>query len=49
MRGSEASSSASYDRETSQRFRNEWTQKSVVEDNLITTMVEYNVQVEPRN
>ena len=36
-------------RETGQRFRNEWTQKYVVDNNLIATMVEYNIQVEPRN
>lgn len=36
-------------RETGQRFRNEWTQKYVVEANLIVTLVEYNIQVEPRD
>jgi len=36
-------------RHTGQRFHNEWTQKYVIEDNLIVTMVEYNIQVEPRN
>ena len=35
-------------RATGKAFRNEWTQKYTVRDNLITTMVEYNVQVEPR-
>lgn len=35
-------------RATGQPFRNEWTQKYVVRDNLITSMVEYNIQVEPR-
>jgi hypothetical protein len=33
---------------TGQAFRNEWTQKYVVEDNQITRMMEYNIQVEPR-
>lgn len=33
---------------TGQSFRNEWSQKYVVKDDLITEMVEYNVQVEPR-
>ena len=36
-------------RHTGQRFHNEWTQKYVVEDNLIVAMVEYNIQVEPGN
>lgn len=36
-------------RATGQPFRNEWTQKYVVEDGLITRMVEYNIQVEPRD
>jgi ketosteroid isomerase-like protein len=31
---------------TGQQFHNEWTQKYVVRDNLITHMVEYNIQVE---
>lgn len=35
-------------RATGQPFRNEWAQKYVVQDNRITSMVEYNVQVEPR-
>ena len=35
-------------RATGQPFRNEWTQKYVVRDNKITSMVEYNIQVEPR-
>ena len=30
-------------------FRNEWVQKYVVRDNHITQMVEYNIQVDPRN
>lgn len=33
---------------TGQPFRNVWSQKYVVQDNLITQMAEYNVQVEPR-
>ena len=36
-------------RHTGLGFHNVWTQKYVVEDNLIVTMVEYNIQVEPRN
>ena len=36
-------------RATGQPFRNEWTQKYVVRDNQITSMVEYNIQVEPRS
>ena len=36
-------------RATGQPFRNEWTQKYVVRDNQITSMAEYNIQVEPRN
>lgn len=36
-------------RSTGRSFRNEWTQKYVVEDGQITSMVEYNVQVEPRD
>ncbi len=36
-------------RATGQPFRNEWTQKYVVRDNQITSMVEFNIQVEPRN
>jgi uncharacterized protein len=35
-------------RATGRPFRNEWTQKYVVQDNQITSMVEYNIQVEPR-
>jgi uncharacterized protein len=35
-------------RSTGQQFRNEWTQKYVVKDGLITEMSEYNIQVEPR-
>ena len=35
-------------RATGRPFRNEWTQKYVVRDNQITSMVEYNIQVEPR-
>ena len=35
-------------RSTGQAFRNEWAQKYVVEDGLITSMAEYNIQVEPR-
>lgn len=35
-------------RATEQPFRNVWTQKYVVRDNQITSMLEYNVQVEPR-
>lgn len=35
-------------RSTGAPFRNEWSQKYVVQDGLITTMVEYNIQVEPR-
>lgn len=35
-------------RATERPFRNEWTQKYVVQDNQITRMVEYNIQVEPR-
>ena len=33
---------------TGQQFRNEWTQKYVVKDKQITSMVEYNIQVEPK-
>lgn len=36
-------------RATGQPFRNEWSQKYVVKDNLITEMVEYNIQVEPQS
>lgn len=36
-------------RATGQPFRNEWTQKYVVRDNQITSMAEYNIQVEPRS
>ncbi len=35
-------------RATGRPFKNEWTQKYVVEDNQIVEMVEYNIQVEPR-
>jgi len=35
-------------RATGEPFRNEWCQKYVVNANLITRMVEYNIQVEPR-
>lgn len=35
-------------RSTGQSFRNEWVQKYVVEDGLITGMVEYNIQVDLR-
>jgi hypothetical protein len=35
-------------RATGQPFRNEWTPAYTVRDNLITKMVEYNIQVEPR-
>ncbi|HEX6587942.1 MAG TPA: nuclear transport factor 2 family protein [Longimicrobiales bacterium] len=35
-------------RATGAPFRNEWAQKYVVRDGLITAMAEYNVQVEPR-
>lgn len=35
-------------RATGQAFRNEWTQKYVVENNQIVRMAEYNIQVEPR-
>ena len=30
---------------TGDKFRNEWAQKYVVQDNLITEMAEYNIQV----
>lgn len=36
-------------RSTGQLFRNQWTQKYVVQNGKITRMVEYNVQVEPRS
>lgn len=36
-------------RATGQPFRNEWTQKYVVQDGQITRMVEYNIQIEPRS
>lgn len=36
-------------RATGQPFRNEWAQKYVVRDNQITSMAEYNIQVEPRS
>ena len=35
-------------RGTGQAFRNEWVQRYEVVDGLITAMVEYNIQVEPR-
>lgn len=35
-------------RTTGQAFRNEWTQKYVVKNNLIVEMAEYNIQVDPR-
>src|SRR5262245_51269967 len=34
---------------TGQPFRNEWTQKYVVKGNQITSMTEYNIQVEPKS
>lgn len=34
-------------RSTGEPFRNEWVQKYVVKDGLITNMAEYNVQVDP--
>jgi ketosteroid isomerase-like protein len=34
---------------TGQQFHNEWTQKYVVQDNLITQMVEYNIQIESQD
>ena len=33
---------------TGQVFRNEWTQRYVVNDKQITRMAEYNIQVEPK-
>ena len=33
---------------TREPFRNEWSQKYVVKDDLIVEMAEYNIQVEPR-
>ena len=33
---------------TGQAFRNEWTQRYVVNDEQITRMAEYNIQVEPK-
>ena len=36
-------------RSTGVSFRNEWVQKYVVEDNQITQMAEYNIQVDPRS
>ena len=33
---------------TGQPFHNEWPQKYVVQDNQITEMSEYNIQVEPQ-
>jgi ketosteroid isomerase-like protein len=35
-------------RATGQAFRNVWTQKYVVRDDLIVEMAEYNIQIEPR-
>lgn len=35
-------------RKTGQTFRNEWVQKYVVVDGLITEMTEYNIQVDPK-
>jgi ketosteroid isomerase-like protein len=35
-------------RATGRPFKNEWTQKYVVQDAQIVEMVEYNIQVEPR-
>src|SRR5262245_10756117 len=35
-------------RATNQAFRNEWVQRYDVRDGLITAMVEYNIQVEPK-
>ena len=35
-------------RATNRPFRNEWVQKYVVSDGLITAMQEYNIQIEPR-
>lgn len=35
-------------KKTGQAFRNVWSQKYVVKDNLIVEMAEYNVQVEPQ-
>lgn len=35
-------------RATGQPFRNEWTQKYVVRDKQITSLTEYNIQVEPK-
>ena len=35
-------------RSTGQPFRNEWAQKYVVKGGLITSMAEYNIQVEPK-
>ena len=34
-------------RSTGQPFRNEWAQKYVVKNGLITSMAEYNIQIEP--
>lgn len=34
-------------RATGKEFRNVWTQKYVVESNLIVQMAEYNIQIEP--
>ncbi len=36
-------------RATGASFRNVWTQKYVVRDGLVVEMVEYNIQVEPRD
>lgn len=33
---------------TGEAFHNEWSQKYIVRNNLITEMAEYNIQVEPR-
>lgn len=35
-------------RATGEPFRNEWAQRYTVRDNRVARMVEYNVQVEPR-
>jgi uncharacterized protein len=35
-------------RATRRPFRNEWTQRYIVRDNQITSMLEHNIQVEPR-
>lgn len=41
-------SESGFIRSSGAAFRNEWVQKYVVRDNLITQMVEYNIQVDPR-